>query len=316
MQFFQDLLRELKKGGDSPIYKPTGDSDSDIQPLDELFAAQARYHYPDEYIRMLEFIGRMANLAPYNAMILYSQAPDATFVATAFDWWTRFARRPKRNAKPHVIMRYFGPVEFVYDVSDTEGEEIDEGSLDPLDERGRFEQDVFDSTVESAKLLRVAVRTLVLPKGISSRFHSLDKHTRASYSRQNIDATSRYLILLNPDDSSGERYGTLAHVLAQLLCGHLGASALDEWDDRSDVPEEMRKIEAASAAYLVAKRKGLDEVAERYLAAYRRGRHGDLIPNVSLHQIIHATSDLERMGRGSFKLDKKQGFDASQISLF
>jgi hypothetical protein len=52
---------------------------------------------------------------------------------TARDWWTRFGRRPKPHARPLIILRSFGPVDFVYDVLDTEGKALPESAFSLLD---------------------------------------------------------------------------------------------------------------------------------------------------------------------------------------
>ncbi|MBK7442542.1 MAG: hypothetical protein IPI65_13570 [Bacteroidetes bacterium] len=40
--------------------------------------------------------------------------------------WKKYRRTIKKNARPLLILMPFGPVEFVYDITDTEGDEIPE----------------------------------------------------------------------------------------------------------------------------------------------------------------------------------------------
>jgi hypothetical protein len=37
-----------------------------------------------------------------------------THAATARDWFERFGRKPKRHARPLLILRAMGPVDFVF----------------------------------------------------------------------------------------------------------------------------------------------------------------------------------------------------------
>jgi len=92
--------------------------------VDQLIAETRLYDSARALKELLEFTARLRHLAPFNAMLLHVQKPGLSFAARRDDWWKRFQRRPKRNARPLVILRNFGPVDFVYDVLDTEGQPL------------------------------------------------------------------------------------------------------------------------------------------------------------------------------------------------
>src|SRR5438046_6590618 len=92
--------------------------------LDRLLAESRLYKTTRGYKELLQFIVRLRNFAPFNAMLLQIQKPGLTYAATATDWWERFKRQVKEGARPLLILWPFGPVALVYDVMDTEGEPL------------------------------------------------------------------------------------------------------------------------------------------------------------------------------------------------
>src|SRR5271165_3771723 len=142
--------------------------------LDQLLTDSRLYTQSKDYKDLLDFVIRMRNFAPFNAMLLHVQKPGLRFAASAVDWRDRFDRRPKEGARPLLILWPFGPVALVYDVQDTEGREmpkdvssffahgaIDEerlGSFMPLMSRKNIEWRWFDGGDQRAGSIRVVKR--------------------------------------------------------------------------------------------------------------------------------------------------------------
>src|SRR2546425_3442962 len=89
--------------------------------LDQLLTDSRLYTQSKDYKELLDFVVRLRNFAPFNAMLLQVQKPGLTYAASAADWRTRFGRKPKEGARPLLILWPFAPVALVYDVMDTEG---------------------------------------------------------------------------------------------------------------------------------------------------------------------------------------------------
>jgi hypothetical protein len=94
--------------------------------LDQLLEDSRLYTGSAEYKALLDFVVRLRNFAPFNAMLLQVQKPGLTYAASARDWRDRFGRTPKEGVRPLLILWPFGPVALVYDVLDTEGDELPE----------------------------------------------------------------------------------------------------------------------------------------------------------------------------------------------
>jgi hypothetical protein len=111
--------------------------------LDQLLADSRLYVESQSYKDLLDFVVRLRNFAPFNAMLLQVQKPGLSYAASARDWRERFGRAPKEGARPLLILWPFGPVALVYDVLDTEGEPLpkDVASFFALgsDRRGQIE---------------------------------------------------------------------------------------------------------------------------------------------------------------------------------
>src|SRR5438552_5863791 len=92
--------------------------------LDQLLTDSRLYTQSKDYKALLDFVVRLRNFAPFNAMLLQVQKPGLSYAASAFDWRQRFRRKPKEGVRPLLILWPFGPVALVYDVLDTEGEPL------------------------------------------------------------------------------------------------------------------------------------------------------------------------------------------------
>ncbi len=105
--------------------------------LDQLLEESRLYKTSKDYFELLEFTKRLRNFAPFNAMLLHVQKPGLTYAASAYDWKTRFERRPKENVRPLLILWPFGPAALV-----------------PRLQRGGQEQDVLRDSERLFKVTR------------------------------------------------------------------------------------------------------------------------------------------------------------------
>src|SRR5918993_3198275 len=83
--------------------------------LDQLLTDSRLYTQTKDYKELLEFVVRLRNFAPFNAMLLQVQKPGLSYAASARDWRERFGRTPKEEARPLIILWPFGPIALVYD---------------------------------------------------------------------------------------------------------------------------------------------------------------------------------------------------------
>lgn len=285
------------------------DRNADKRALDDLFWTARQYRNSKEYYQLLDFIAHFHFCAPFNAMLVHTQMPGATFVATAHQWRMKYKREIKTEAHPRIILRTMGPVDFVFDVSETEplkdAPELPLLVTDPFTVRKGCVGDEYNMTIENA--MRDGVEVHKPDKGSLSAgeisnckngrsyFLLLKQRPRAEY----VEVPIRYQLIMNKNLSPETLYATLVHELAHLYCGHLGTPDEVWWPDRKGVPEEIREFEAESVCYLICTRLGIDNPSDQYLALFIEKYQET--PPISLDCVLKATGLIERMGKSRLK---------------
>lgn len=66
--------------------------------LDQLLTDSRLYTQSKDYKALLDFVVRLRNFAPFNAMLLQVQKPGLSYAASAADWRARFGRTIKEGA--------------------------------------------------------------------------------------------------------------------------------------------------------------------------------------------------------------------------
>lgn len=258
--------------------------------IEQLIAATKLYDSSEAVRELLAFTIRLREFAPFNAMLLHIQKPGLTHAATAHDWWHRFRRVPKRGTRPLLVLRMKGPVDFVFDVQDTEG-----GAL-PVD---AFSFPTFGSLSENqfTEFMRAVVREKIdLVELDAGDGHAGWVRLLALSSTPN--GKNVYQLAFNRNHPAPTRLVTVAHELAHLYLGHLGPDFGRRVPDRRQIPDELMEVEAEMVAYLVAKRNGLTPRSETYLSNYK-GAFEDL----NLYAVTRTANAVETaMGISAQKL--------------
>ena len=281
------------------------DMDETKHSLDELFRVSSQYRNSTNYMELLDFIKKFPYIAPFNAMLAHVQMPGARYVLPPRKWYRYYGRTIKPGARPIVILRTMGPVDFVFDVADTEGNELPPELENPF-------------TVYSGEIGNALPTTLLncIRDGIRVYKKNLGSEAAGAIRRLAPKSAARNYVLmfkekqipvefeleLAENRSPEEQYVTLAHELGHLYCGHLGTINPLWWPDRLGLNEVSEEFEAESVAYLVCKRIGIETTSEKYLADFV-GAHGE-VPPISLECVMKAAGLIERMGKKMLNLRK------------
>ena len=267
------------------------EADSERALIDQLIADTRLYDSAHAIKDLLAFTVRLRHIAPFNAMLLHIQKPGLSFAARPRDWWERFRRRPKPYARPLVVLRNFGPVEFVYDVLDTEGEPLPEAAFS------------FPTTGEVPKGWLAAVE----PKLNGADIHVLwlDRgdytagHARRLTSHGDKGRLERFEVGVNRNHPPASQLVTLAHELAHIFLGHCGGD--EKRGVKFNRPENLalREVEAETVAYLVAKRTGISPRSESYLDRYQGA-----FDQLDLHRILKVASAVEKQLELPFRVNR------------
>jgi hypothetical protein len=253
--------------------------------LDTLLADSRLYHTSAAYKALLDFVVRLRNFAPFNAMLLQVQKPGITYAASAADWRTRFGRKPKEGARPLLILWPFGPVALVYDVADTEGKDL------PQDVAIFFAHGPIGETEIEAFRQRTNRRNIHwddLDAG-DGKAGSIRRTRKAANEKE----SNVYRMLVNKNHAPPVRFVTLAHELAHLFLGHLGIDRTFHVPDRRHLSHQQVELEAESVAFIVCKRNGVTSKSETYLAKFvtQNSTVGDL----DIYQVMRAAGQVETL---------------------
>ncbi len=258
--------------------------------IDQLIAATRLYNTSNAVQELLEFTVRLRAFAPFNAMLLHIQKPGLTHAATAHDWWTRFGRAPKKGARPLLILRTMGPVDFVFDILDTEGKEVPAGAF-AFPTLGNLTEARFARIIESVEREKIEIVQLDAGDAQAGWIRPLMRS-------QSPRGKNLYRLGYNRNHPPPTRFVTIAHELAHLYLGHLGRDGGRRVADRRATPEDLMEIEAETAAYLVARRNGLWPRSQSYLAQYQGA-----FDRLNLYAIMRAANAVETaMGISAQKL--------------
>ena len=205
----------------------------------------------DKYIEYLRFMGKFTNYSVNNIILIMMQMPEASLVAGYKAWQTKFKRQVRKGEHgitilapcPHTkeIEDEDGNVKKVswtsfrackvFDVSQTDGEELPTGCVEML-----------DGTVQNYEELR---RKLEAIAPVAVEYQYIDGGANGFYSR----AEKRIAVQLGM--SEAQTIKTLVHEIAHAILHN-------ENGEEKDADRYTREVQAESVAYTVCSMLGLD----------------------------------------------------------
>ncbi len=277
--------------------------------IDELTNRIRECRNGEKFKEELDFVGKLYYLAPYNAWLVKQQKPGAELVFS-ISKWRKYGRRPKLNGQKLITLVPFGPVQIMYEYSDTE--HIDEFFYSEREELLERYYNQFTRT--QGEINPGDLKHLIdcLPTyGISLHTDFNAASTFAGYIRQynedkltiiissdtkngrtgKMEINSRYAISLNCNHQPTVRFVSLCHELGHLFCRHMF------YDLRKvrRLTHKEKEFEAETVAWLVCKRLGIYNPSEEYLANFVINNQ---TPKYSLDCIFKAVNEIEKMLRG------------------
>lgn len=280
--------------------------------LDKLYALVREYRRSDEFYRLLQVIKRFPNISPYNAFLLAQQRPGARYVMSA-DEWKKYNREIKPHSRPMVILQPFGPVKFVYDISDTlmlDGvqwnlfDDADERLIEelshPYKTRGKNPIKCLDRLTHALQWFGICLdfthNGSVLAAMIEVLRNSNEYLLVQIPSAIRMKAKPYYRITINSSADVGERFASMCHELAHMLCRHL-IEPVPGFPERVCLSNSAKEFEAETAAWLVCERLGVYNPSEKYLAGYI-ATNEEIPDGVSPERMFSAATTLLNLSDG------------------
>lgn len=246
--------------------------------LDQLLIDSKLYTQSKDYKDLLDFVARLRNFAPFNAMLLQVQKPGLSYAASARDWLERFDCTPKQGARPLIILWRFGPVALVYDVQDIEGAPLPE-DVAAFIARG-------DVTAERmARFVSLASKKLVECSWIDAGEHKAGQ-IRVLKRGSDEKEPTHYRMQLNRNHTPAVQFATLAHELGHLFMGHLGADKNLRIPERHQLERDQKEFEAESVSYIVCERNNVISKSRTYLSNYVK--ENTTVEDIDLYRVMWA----------------------------
>ena len=251
--------------------------------LDQLLADSRLYRRSQDYKDLLEFVVRLRDFAPFNAMLLQVQKPGLRYAASERDWWVKFRRRPKEGARPLLILWPFGPVALVYDATDTEGEDLPQDAFS-FPASGSVSQGQLRSFRQSLSRKNIALTWFDVGDSNAG-------YVRVVKRPASENEATRYGIWINRNHSPAVQFTTLAHELGHLYLGHLGRDRKLSVPRRPRLSHAEREIEAESVAFIVCHRNGVQPKSQTYLSGFVNSDTS--LASVDVYQVMRAAGHVE-----------------------
>ena len=258
---------------------------SDAAAIDQLVQDVLAHNAVGQLRALFEFSRRLPHYSPFNCLLLHIQNPEAHFVAP-LDKWKKLKRTLKPGSRPLLILAPMHPVMFVFDVSDTEGEELPPAVVAAM--KSAFAVEGMVSAVTSRRHHKQCSKAAIQIESTMMRPAMAGDIDRAA---------AGYRVRLNARHNPTQQFATLVHEVAHLFCGHLGQRTDEWWPDRSrELDIKTMELEAEAVAWLVCHRFQAMPASVSYLSGYLKD--GQELPKFSLEAILVAAGAIEEMACG------------------
>lgn len=238
--------------------------------IKELEQGVQNVYTSDNYINYLATMAKFHNYSINNTILIYMQMPNASRVAGYTSWKTKFHRQVKKGEKaiailapiPHKAMKLVTnkdgneeekeihwntfKVVPVFDISQTEGEELPELCKELTEDVQDFEKVV-------SKLQNVAKCPIT--------FEEIQNGAKGYYRRDTDE------IVINTGMSQAQTIKTMAHEIAHSILHREGSPY-------ENIDRDTKEIQAESVAYVVCNALGINTsgYSFEYVAGWSNGK--------------------------------------------
>lgn len=239
-------------------------SDKDIRTLQpqEKQYRKAVGHPSQLYI----WVNPKRHYSVYNIALVFAQNPKVSFFGSR-SFYRKFGRYVNIDARPYVIVKPFGPTDFVYDINDTHGD----NDMDKIIKS--FDINSTTGDIEKSLVDKLAHR--IYSRGIYIYFDAIRRDVVGKTMKFDNDFT----ISINRILDDNAKFVAMIRELAHIMLGHLGAMEIASFNKKRkklvkyevkarEVSKNAMEFEAESVSYIICYKYGLKPNSAEYLAKY------------------------------------------------
>ncbi len=254
----------------------------------QLYRQSVSLRCPGDLPSLVDFFARFRRFSFFNTALIHAQRPAVTLLASGVQWG-RLEHEVKDGALPVIVLAPFGPVQFLFDETDTRGRELTDTERAALLAPGPTPRANWDQTVEGARALGVIVEAGIIPATGTWALHQHDDQGRPRGEGKYIS----WEVVVDGSLDTDQRFLRLTHELGHIYCGHLGGHPAGIWRPRRDFSAAEQQAEAELVACLVCARAGRAGPA---LAMLRNFMETNGINSLDLGAVISAADLVDSRG--------------------
>lgn len=221
------------------------------------------------------------NWSLFNSALAFLQRDGCVYLATEVKW-NQMGRTIKSSANPIVIMVPFGPITFVYDLADTEGEYVPKDLQCFQDFIEPLPQAVSENTLIILKNLCNHLGIVYSEKRMGARKGGEAKRLEKRKYFQDYSGKNKkrkigwFEIVINGNCNTTQKALSLLHELGHILCGHLILDKILKKDISFSIPDRskenltknMCEWEAEKVCVVACRMLGMKYDSAEYLDGY------------------------------------------------
>ena len=293
--------------------------------VNELFAQILELKASNLMKQYLDFCERVIEHSAFNNTLVFIQKPSCFYYATKSEWKQRFNREIKDFARPLLILFPFAPVEFVYDLEDTNGDPLPKNFIYWWqEERGDVSKNTLDNLMSLCNELHI--KTAIAPSEYIKHYDHKAFGVASKYKLSN--ERNERSIKLHPryedPDLLQEALGVLVHEIAHHLLGHLGGFSVfvQTRDKNQEVviatknhnnDRVVREAEAELTAWFVFAKLGAKKRSSEYLAHWLTEGGAK---EVRIKEVCKTADNIYKMSQGERWWVKKAAMQANKLNYF
>lgn len=252
-----------------------------------------------DFLAFSTFMWLKKRTSAFNSALILLQRPGATYVETEETWKNEYNRAVRPDVTPIVVLRPFGPIDFLYDAADTYGDELPEEMKKTFVVPALRELKEYD--FERFKILVKDLGIVYSEKPMGSRQGGFAKYLSKAIRMETyikfkkVVFYTHYAVVVNSGYNEAAKASVILHEIGHVLCGHLGR---DEYNDvtkvtdrsKENLSEQTKEFEAERVCEIVSNMLGIDCDAKHYLRDYLNPDGSE--PSYSLRTTIEAADKI------------------------